>query len=98
MAMSWFDAREAEAFGVTLAKFFSDRVPPDATDDSKKSSARHQQAVQGMLQLRDHFKTHHKLNIYKKAKLANAFKWTLREAGYDDALIDRLTMDVTVQL
>ena len=28
MVMGWFDAREAEAFGITLAKYFRDRVPP----------------------------------------------------------------------
>jgi hypothetical protein len=98
MVMGWFDAREAEAFGITLAKYFRDRVPPGATADSPKAANKHQQAVQGMLQLRDHFGATHKLNLYKKAKLANAFKWDLREAGYDDALINRLTMDVVLKL
>jgi hypothetical protein len=98
MVMGWFDAREAEAFGITLAKYFRERVPPGATGENRKLAARHQQAVQGMLQLRDHFRATHKLNLYKKARLANAFKWDLREAGYDNALIDRLTIEVVLKL
>ena len=98
MVFRWFDAREAEAFGVTLAKYFRDRVPPGKAGGGGKAGGRQQAAVQGMLQLRDHFGATHKLNIYKKAKLANAFKWELREAGYDDALINRLTMEVVIKL
>ena len=37
------------------------------------------------------FKMKHKLNIYKKAKLGNSFKWKLLEANYDPALVDELT-------
>ena len=37
------------------------------------------------------FKLEHKLNFYKKAQLGNAFKWTLKEAGYTDEEINQLT-------
>jgi hypothetical protein len=37
------------------------------------------------------FKINHKLNIYKKAQLGNAFKWKLLEANYDQTLVDELT-------
>ena len=39
----------------------------------------------------EQFKASNRLNTYKKAQLGNAFKWALREAGYDKAYIDRLT-------
>lgn len=37
------------------------------------------------------FKMKHELNVYKKAKLGNAFKWKLLEADYDPVLVDELT-------
>lgn len=36
------------------------------------------------------FKMKHKLNVYKKAILCNAFKWKLLEADYDPAPVDEL--------
>jgi hypothetical protein len=40
----------------------------------------------------------HKLNIYKKAKLGNAFKWILLEKGYDAQFVDELTKEVILAL
>ena len=44
------------------------------------------------------FKAAHKLNIYKKAQLGNAFKWTLKEAGYQASDVDALTVLLMRQL
>jgi hypothetical protein len=33
----------------------------------------------------------HKLKIYKKAKLANAFKWKQPDANYGSEFVDELT-------
>lgn len=98
MAWSWLDATEAEAFGLTLAKYYTDRIPVAAAADRKKSGAKHDQVVAQMFQLRDHFKATHKLNIYKKAKMANTFKWALREGGYPTSLSDKLTLDLIMRL
>jgi hypothetical protein len=40
----------------------------------------------------------HSLNIYKKAKLGNAFKWGLLEKGYDEKFVDELTKEVILAL
>ena len=40
------------------------------------------------------FKTRNKLNVYKKAKLAEAFKSKLLEAGYDSNLVDEVTFGI----
>jgi len=37
------------------------------------------------------FKKDRRLNVYKKAKLGNAFKWSLRDAGYDVDYVNELT-------
>jgi lipoprotein NlpI len=98
MAWTWFDATDAEAFGLKLAKYYMDRIPAAAVIEGKRSLGKHDQVVAGMFQLRDHFKATHKLNIYKKAKMANTFKWALRENGYPDALSNKLTLDVVMRL
>jgi hypothetical protein len=40
------------------------------------------------------FRSRNKANFYKKARFGNAFKWKLREAGYDTAFVDELTMEL----
>ena len=94
---SWFDAREAQQFGETLAGFFSERVPAD--DAGKKTPvSKKQETVEKMgLQIQV-FKFNHKLNMYKNAKLANSFKWKLLDAGYQSDLVDELTRVILIKL
>jgi hypothetical protein len=44
------------------------------------------------------FKAANKLNFYTKAKLANSFKWTLKDAGYEAEYVDDLTEWLAKQL
>ena len=39
-----------------------------------------------------------KLNVYKKAKLGNVFKWRLKELGYSDSFIDNATKEIVNRL
>ena len=91
MVLSWFDANEAKEFGESLAAFFAQRIPIDSNLKEKKFSTKAQQVLTKMAQQVDQFKRERKLNVYKKAKLGNAFKWKLRDAGYDQAYVDELT-------
>src|SRR3989338_1495634 len=87
----WFDARDAQEFGVSLAEFFMERIPLDAYSKKNKSLAKKQEVLDKMFLKIQPFKMQHKLNIYKKAKLGNAFKWKLLDANYDPELVDELT-------
>ena len=89
--ISWLDARDAEKFGITLAEFFMERTPLEKPNNKIKSLAKQQQVLDTMYSQIKPFKMKHKLNIYKKAKLGNAFKWRLLDSGYDPALADELT-------
>jgi hypothetical protein len=42
------------------------------------------------------FHKQHKLGLYKKARLANTFRWELKERGYDEALVETLTERVVM--
>lgn len=88
---SWFDAREAQQFGISLAEFFIQRIPLETPSKKSKSMAKKQEVLDKMFLQIQLFKMKHKLNIYKKAKLGNAFKWKLLDANYDPALVDELT-------
>jgi hypothetical protein len=91
MVLSWFDAREANRFGESLAGYFAERLAADSRLADKKFAAKAQQVLASMGRQVDEFKRANKLNVYKKAQLGNAFRWKLRDAGYDTAYVDELT-------
>ena len=88
---SWLDARDAQKFGISLAEFFMERIPLEMPNKKIKSLAKKQEVLDTMFSQIQQFKMKHKLNLYKKAKLGNAFKWKLLDADYDPALVDELT-------
>lgn len=89
--ISWLDARDAHNFGITLADFFMERIPLEMPNKKIKSIEKKQEVLDKMFSQIQLFKMKHKLNIYKKAKLGNAFKWKLLDADYDPVLVDELT-------
>jgi hypothetical protein len=93
---SWLDASEAQKFGTTLADFIIERIPTDGSGKKEKSAAKQQEVVNKMLLQIEIFKANHKLNMYKKAKLANAFKWKLLDAKFETETVDELTKTVLI--
>ena len=89
--ISWLDARDAQKFGTSLAEFFMERIPLEMPHKKIKSLEKKQEVLDTMFSQIPPFKMKHKLNIYKKAQLGNAFKWKLLDADYDPALVDELT-------
>jgi hypothetical protein len=89
--LSWFDAREAKLFGSHLAKFFISKIPLDLTISEKKLGSKTEFVLKKMAEQVASFKRREKLNVYKRAQLGNAFKWELKDSGYDDAYIEALT-------
>jgi len=97
MVLSWFDASEAKAFGISLAHFYIERIPPGDSGGENKSIAKRQEVINKLFQQMARFKLEHKLNIYKKAQMGNAFKWVLKDAGYDYVFVDILTKDLMLK-
>lgn len=98
MIPGWFDARTAAAFGAELARFFIAKVPADSRLTDRKFEAKAKAALTQIGRQAADFKRSHGLNFYKKARLGNAFKWALKDAGYDPAYIDKLTDWLVLQL
>lgn len=67
-------------------------MPLDTTNVKEKILVKkHEELINKMSLEIARYKEKHALNIFKKAKLGNSFKWTLREAGYDSGYIDQWT-------
>jgi hypothetical protein len=88
---SMFDARAAKDFGVTMAKLIMQRLPLSAGLNDKQFGIKSLQVFEKMAQQIATFKKNNPLNTYKTAQMGNAFKWELKDAGYDGEYVDKLT-------
>lgn len=98
MIFSWFDAREAEEFGSGLAGFFDEKMREIEKSADRKHEEKRTKLVTQVMQQAQEFGKSHRLNLYKKAKLGNAFKWKLKDLGHDQTLIDLMTKDLMIVL
>lgn len=91
MIFSWFDARDAKAFGESLALFFVNSIPPVSQVGDKAFAQKAEKLLTQMAIKVAQFKQVHKLNVYTKAQLGNAFSWTLKDAKVSTEYCDKLT-------
>jgi len=92
MIFNWLDAKVAENFGKSLAQLIIERVPSSMSSVTNKELAR-QETMLNKFQLQiTQFKSNNRLNLYKKAKLVNAFKSELIIAGYDRDFINQVAL------
>lgn len=91
MIFRWFDAEEAKQFGNDLAAAFVASVPPDGKLSKQKFESRVKAALAQLDRRVAEFHQNKRFNAYQKAQLGNAFKWRLRDAGYDKDYADKLT-------
>ena len=94
----WLNATAAKEFGAGLARFYIERIPVTVAVTEKKFAAKSKDVFDKMALQVARFKQANQLNTYKKAQLGNAFKWALRDAGYDSAYVDRLTQWLVARL
>ena len=93
---NWFSSGESQRFGKELAMFILAELSGSADRRADKFTAKAEKVlVTAEKRVRD-FKSTERMNVYKKAKLANAFLWTLVDKGcardYADQLTDWLSM------
>ena len=90
---------DLEQFATGLATDLQRRFPP-ASEGRTDPGAKHQIKVilEGLGARAIRYHTEHKLGIYKKAKLANVFKWKLKDLGYTDEFAERATKDIVTRL
>jgi Flp pilus assembly protein TadD len=102
MLLNWLDSREAIAAGTALADDFLQRSESGSKSSKGRSSgtpvADVERFLEKFLQRVDHETRSLKLNLLKRAKLANSFKWRLREKGVDSQVIDDLTRALVLRI
>jgi tetratricopeptide (TPR) repeat protein len=90
MIFQWFNAGEAQQVASDLADQFAPRTAPGPKDDVA--------ALQELLRRADRDERLAGLNFFKKAKLANTFKWRLLENGVERRTADHVTHSLLVHL
>jgi tetratricopeptide (TPR) repeat protein len=98
MIFNWLDASKAVEFGIALADELSPRA---GSDPLKRGEGKPQTLVEALVEIlarTDHGVRATDLNFYKKAKLANSFKWRLIENGVARATADELTQTLVLNL
>jgi tetratricopeptide (TPR) repeat protein len=98
MILGWLDASKAVETGISLA----DQLAPRAMLDLQKGGTMKPQtlaeALREILVHSDHGLHVADLNFYKRAKLANSFKWRLIESGVERATADEVTQLLVLSL
>src|SRR5258707_402572 len=91
MIREWFNTHAAVNVGIALAdQFAPQKVSGSATHGEK--------ALREILRQADHKIHALRLNIYKRAKFANSFKWRLLENGVEREIADDVTQRLLLLL
>lgn len=98
MILSWLDASKAVETGIALADQLASRVVPDPLNRGKMKPQTPAEALQEILTGTDHGIRVTDLNFYKRAKLANSFKWRLIENGVARATADEVTQTLVLNM
>lgn len=95
MAIGWLDTEKVDALADKLVSELIHRIPPGTVGTpGKKGESKMERTRSVILQQAGEFASANPLNIYKKAKLANRFKWALIEAGYPTAFVNAMSFDL----
>jgi tetratricopeptide (TPR) repeat protein len=99
---NWLSGRDAARVGAALADDFVLQTAPGSDGPSREKRGSQGQELQKLLQkflLRvDHETGALKLNIFKRATLANSFKWRLLEKGVEQNVVEELTQALVLRL
>ena len=91
----WFDTTEVDNFTTSLVNEFMQRVPRDSLEkEVRGAQARQKDAVDALLNRVARFASGRRLNVFKRARLANSLKWALQEAGYNREMVEELALAV----
>ena len=90
--------KDVDAFATKLAEMVSKRYPPtlDQAKEKRVSANRITKVLEDVLDEAADYGQKNRLGVFKKARLANAFKWQLKELGYSEKFIEVATEGLVV--
>jgi hypothetical protein len=95
MLLDWFDSKEVDEFSDSIVADLVRRLPPSGADTgAKKAVERLRKTHDAIFARVEKFARSQDLNLYKKARLGNRIKWSLKEAGYPAEFADSLTFEL----
>ena len=99
MLLNFLNARQAVAISSSLADQFIPRATPDAAKRAKKAKpGEAEEELRKFVQRIDSDARPLRLNLYKRAKLANSFKWKLLQNGVKPEFVNELTRMLLMRL
>jgi hypothetical protein len=95
--LDWFRTREVDELAAAIAAELVKRVPPGALESrTRKAAERLRNTHDAIFARAGKFARTHPLNVYKRARLGNQFRWALKEAGYPPEFIDSWTYELAI--
>lgn len=91
--------KQVDEFACKLAEeIFALRAPQGKTSPGNPglSLKNLERKVDELFEKATAFRKEHKLGIYKKARLANTFRWEMKERGYDAGYIEAVTEKLVI--
>jgi len=90
--------REVDDFAKELAGMVAKRYPPalEKAPERRVSATRITKVLEDMLEKAEEYQKTRRLGAYKKARLANSFRWQLKDLGYSDKFVEVATEGLVV--
>jgi hypothetical protein len=99
MGFNWFNTKVAVDAGGSLAdQFLAAVAKSNAKRNPNNKAADHAKAIEAFLVQVDREVRPLRLGVFRRAKLANTFKWRLLDQGVDRVLADELTRMLLLRL
>lgn len=104
MLLQWLNSSEATEIGTALADDIASPAAPGSSAARNKAGNRAaqrkelQQVLNKFLQRVDREGRALQMNAFKKAQLANSFKWRLLEKGLEPQIVEELTRALVIRL
>jgi hypothetical protein len=91
----WFDTREGDELAAAIVAELVKRVPPSTLPaKDKKAAIRLRNTHDAVFARAGKFARTRRLNVYKKARFANQFRWALKDACYPLEFIEARTYEL----
>lgn len=91
--------KQIDEFARSLAdEIFRLRPPGNkSTPDNPGISLKNlERRVDALFEKATAFRKEHNLGIYKKARLANTFRWEMKERGYEEVFVEMVTEKLVI--
>jgi hypothetical protein len=93
----WLRRKEIEKFAVALADDLGRRFPPNSEGRKDKGARNQLRAISDQVYAEARrYRGEFRLGVYGKAKLANVFRWRLKELGFSPGFVQEITHGLVV--